>query len=370
MVKTFDKKETDKFVNTVKQVLEEKNVDLLYTLMPTKGELKTLKAPNVDKIYKEQRERIPKSAVIFFQDLEDNKIDTSLLKVDEIDVDLIEYDGIWGTKVFTITFNAGDIKFFVVLKKVVILDTRLVLGGKDITFALKNAKTVTTKKPIIRQEVKKKWTGTYTVETLKNPAGYLEYAHKEATVYDTLHVEGNLDLDNLCDEGIYTLVVKGDLTVTGDIINANSNTGTTLSVEGTTRAKNMIAGGAIISLNNVIIKDFTIGFYNDGILSIEKLSTDILISNDHHTEITNASEVKVYIDYEDDNKGMVNIEDIDALYEYLSSYTELVEVFELLEEYDDEGFYIDYDVLNKMIVANNYDFLKCKIFEFVESTGV
>jgi len=366
MAKKFTKKETKKFLDIIQKGLQEKNVDLFYKMLPTKDELKILKVPNVNKFYKDKRERIFESFSILFEDLEENKIDSTSIEVMDVDLKMMEHSGLWGTKYFTITFKEKNVDFLIVLKEVFILDKRLIWGGRGIDFELKNEEIVTTQERISKKEVDGKWIGTHTVEIMENLGGYLEYAHKEAVVYDTLNVEGNLDLDNLCNEGIYTLIVKGDLTVTGDIINSNSNTGTTLSVEGTTRANNMIAGGSILSLNEVIIKDFTIGFYNDGILSIEKLHTDILISNDHHTEITDASEVEIYIDWEEDDKGKVNIEDIGALVKYLAQNKEFIEPLHLIEE-DDGAFYLDDDVLNQMIVEKKYDTLKRTIFEYVEN---
>ena len=368
MAKKFTKKETKNFLDIIQKGLQEKNVDLFYKMLPTKDELKILKVPNVNKFYKKQQEDIPEFCGILFEDLKENQIDTSQLEVGDIDVDMTEYNGISGTKLFTITFDTGDMEFLIIVKEVMILDKRLIWGGRGIDFELKNEEIVTTQERISKKEVDGKWIGTHTVEIIENLGGYLEYAHKEAVVYDTLHVEGNLDLDNLCNEGIYTLVVKGDLTVTGDIINTNSNTGTTLSVEGTTRANNMIAGGSILSLNEVIIKDFTIGFYNDGILSIEKLNTDILISNDHHTEITDASEVEIYIDYdEEESVGKVTINDMEALLKHLAQTQKFIKPLKLIIEEDKDEFYLDYDVLNEMIVKKKYDTLKRKIFKYVKN---
>lgn len=168
---------------------------------------------------------------------------------------------------------------------------------------------------------------------------YIEHAHKKARVYESLHIDGDLDLNQLYKEEIYTVIVKNHLTVSGNIINSNANFGSSLFVLGETLATNLIAGGSIIALNRAKIKDFTIGFYNDGYLSIELLYTDILLNFGHDTALKDKSNINVHLNsfyYELDKEDSLN--DITMLAKYLYEHKEYSKMVDR-EEDDDEVFY-------------------------------
>lgn len=83
------------------------------------------------------------------------------------------------------------------------------------------------------------------------------------------HLSGDLELDWGIDwierNGIVGVACEGDLTVDGDVLNRNSDTGPLLFVNGKLRVRNLIAGGSrVILLGDVEASGLVIGFYNHG----------------------------------------------------------------------------------------------------------
>ncbi|MGP9825256.1 hypothetical protein ACT048_12300 [Ectopseudomonas khazarica] len=105
-------------------------------------------------------------------------------------------------------------------------------------------------------------------------------------------IEGDLRIDDnlLLDWEAFDshgLVVTGNLTVTGSIINANSNGGPFLLVAGQTRAHAIIGGGAeLVFEGNAQVADIVIGHYNDGILTFQAdLTVPVVVTMDHYLYI-------------------------------------------------------------------------------------
>ena len=87
------------------------------------------------------------------------------------------------------------------------------------------------------------------------------------------------------------LVVTGDLYVEGNVINANSDYGAFLFVNGNLKSKNLIGGGSdIVVMGNADIQELMLGHYNDGVLHINgNTSAQLVISDDHDTAIRTAA---------------------------------------------------------------------------------
>jgi hypothetical protein len=85
------------------------------------------------------------------------------------------------------------------------------------------------------------------------------------------------------DYGIRGIIINGNLTINGSLINDNSNDGPFLLVTGNLTAWNAVAGGAYIRVyGNADIEEVTYSHYNDGSFHIEgNLTTTICISDDH-----------------------------------------------------------------------------------------
>jgi hypothetical protein len=111
-------------------------------------------------------------------------------------------------------------------------------------------------------------------------------------------VEGDLTIDGplICDwdtgHAAAGLIVTGVLTVSGPIINENRNGGPFLLVEGSTRARAIVGGGAeFVFVGNAVVDEIVVGEYNDGILRfLGSLKTPVAVTNDHHFEISGGLE--------------------------------------------------------------------------------
>jgi Domain of unknown function (DUF4116) len=101
-----------------------------------------------------------------------------------------------------------------------------------------------------------------------------------------VRIDGDLGLDWTDDRfaGHIGLVVDGDLTVTGNIINENGNAGPFLLVRGNLRARNVVAGGAEFHIEgDADIEELLLGHYNDGTLAIDGTTRAQLILSDDHS---------------------------------------------------------------------------------------
>ena len=99
-----------------------------------------------------------------------------------------------------------------------------------------------------------------------------------------LHVSGDLLVDWSKDfDAAVGLIVEGDLTVDGAIVNTNLNDGPFLLVTGTTNARTLYAGGAEFRFEGEsTFSDAVIGCYNDGYARFAgDLHAPVVIAEDH-----------------------------------------------------------------------------------------
>ncbi len=89
------------------------------------------------------------------------------------------------------------------------------------------------------------------------------------------------------------IIVKGNLKVTGNIINKSTDYGPFLFVTGNVTAKNLIAGGSeVVVLGNVTVTGVIFGFYNHGRIKITgKTKAKAIIASDHVVEL-NSSDIE------------------------------------------------------------------------------
>jgi hypothetical protein len=104
-----------------------------------------------------------------------------------------------------------------------------------------------------------------------------------------LEIDGNLlvDWSKQWRDAHTGMIVTGNLTVKGDVLNTNINDGPFLFVTGNLVACNLLSGGGEIHIEgDAQIKDLVIGEYNDGVLTIRgELQCRLLIIDDHHVDI-------------------------------------------------------------------------------------
>jgi hypothetical protein len=83
--------------------------------------------------------------------------------------------------------------------------------------------------------------------------------------------------------GVRGIIITGNLTVHGSIINSNMNDGPFLLVMGNVAAHNLVAGGGHMQVNgSAAIRGVSYGHYNDGSIHINgDLSTAVFINEDH-----------------------------------------------------------------------------------------
>lgn len=123
-------------------------------------------------------------------------------------------------------------------------------------------------------------------DAAKEPAlrDHLQGPARATEVYDGhLIVDGDLSLDGQ-GPGI---LVRGDLTVKGNVVNLDGTVGRPLVVTGALKANNLVAGGSeIVVLGPSTLKNAVLAHYNDGTLKLKGLVTArALINDDHHTEL-------------------------------------------------------------------------------------
>lgn len=101
------------------------------------------------------------------------------------------------------------------------------------------------------------------------------------------HLSGDLELDWgigwIERNGIAGVACEGDLTLDGDVLNRNSDTGPLLFVGGKLRVRNLIAGGSrVIVLGDVEASGLVVGFYNHGSIQVRgDLRAQAFIMEDH-----------------------------------------------------------------------------------------
>ncbi|HEX7153550.1 MAG TPA: hypothetical protein VF618_18830 [Thermoanaerobaculia bacterium] len=112
-------------------------------------------------------------------------------------------------------------------------------------------------------------------------------------VYDgDHHVKGNLDLDyGRAWGGDVGMVVNGNLTVSGNIMNGERNFGAFLVVFGSVQARHLVAGGSSIHVTrDARLAGIILGHYTHGTLVIEgETEAAMIISGDHTTRIRTTS---------------------------------------------------------------------------------
>lgn len=103
--------------------------------------------------------------------------------------------------------------------------------------------------------------------------------------------------------GVRGIIVTGNLTVNGSIINRNCNSGAFLYVLGDVKAKNLMGGGAYLSIyKNAMIEGITYGHYNDGQIDIMgDLSCPILINEDHDVHYKKLIKNSIFLDSNTDH---------------------------------------------------------------------
>jgi hypothetical protein len=140
--------------------------------------------------------------------------------------------------------------------------------------------------------------GSYYERTLKNYYficidgdavidGDLQIDYKKAWSTDSIEWRRafNISDDDTINQnfGIRGLIVNGNLTVNGSIINSDSDSGPFLYVIGNVRANNLISGGAFMYVcGDADINGVAYGHYNDGFINIKgNLSCPVFINDDH-----------------------------------------------------------------------------------------
>lgn len=110
------------------------------------------------------------------------------------------------------------------------------------------------------------------------------------------------------------LVVTGNLTVAGSVINKNNNYGPSLDVCGNISARNLIGGGSYIKVNGAArIDGVTFAHYNDGSLAIEgELDCPVIINEGHDLSFKSHRDNKVHIDGDSSDKNIISNSDDDG----------------------------------------------------------
>jgi len=373
----FDKKEQSNFISKVHNALLKNNSKALLSLFMTIDEISSVVENlklnrDIDKDLKRSKDKAKKASKNLLNFINEHISDFSSSEIIDIEADVQDISSLLGTSRFYIIFKTPTTYFKIGISEVMSIGGRLFWNGSGISYT-------TSEKPFEKTKQKGKNNGfkednlvgefqeKKIEDTEFKSLYYIEDAHQKARVYESLKIKGDLDLNQLYEEEIYTILVKGDLVVTGNIINDNGDIGSSLFVLGKTTSTNLIAGGSIISLNKATIKDFTIGFYNDGYLSIKSLSTDILLSFDHHTTITEDSNISIYLNsFHDEIDTEDNLNDISMLAKYFYQHKELSKMVTKEEEDDEIYYHLDYDILNKKIIKNQYSKIQKTIYGFAK----
>jgi hypothetical protein len=118
---------------------------------------------------------------------------------------------------------------------------------------------------------------------------------KELNIADDENLKNNY--------GIRGVIVTGNLTVNGSIVNSDMNDGAFLLVMGNVTAHNLVAGGAhMVIKGNANARDVAYGHYNDGSIQINgDLSAPIFINEDHDFGFNALKNNQFKYDFNDDD---------------------------------------------------------------------
>lgn len=358
---SFDPQAQSNFVSTAHRALISGDINTLLPLLITKQGLshvfsKLGRERDLEHELEKCNADALKSGTALLNTIREEIHDFSTSRFIDVHTDVTDKNGVLGTGSFSIVFKTTTQYLKIRISEVISIDGALFWTGSKLSLGTSSEPFT---KPSSISDVPKFDTSILVGNLDVSPTSTLEFqsqayidlAHQNPRVYDSLHITGDLDLDALYNDGIYAIFVKHDLFVTGNIINTDGDVGSSLFVLGETRAKNLLAGGSVISLNSAIIDDFTIGFYNHGVLSINALATNISLQFDHYTEIANACDTLVSMNSDANNDQ----EDIELLAKYLynSDHSDGLVTYDV-EDDGDEFYDIDYDVLNRLICDNQH----------------
>ncbi|WP_243369428.1 hypothetical protein [Microvirga solisilvae] len=99
---------------------------------------------------------------------------------------------------------------------------------------------------------------------------------------------------------VTAIVVEGDLTIHGNLLNLNLNDGPMLFVTGTLQAHNLIKGGSyILVLGDLQAQGIVVGEYNDGVIRVGgRIEAQATLSIDHDVHARKGIE-GAYHDFEE-----------------------------------------------------------------------
>lgn len=101
--------------------------------------------------------------------------------------------------------------------------------------------------------------------------------------------EGDTTLESLVldDDDGYSIIVAGDLTIAGDLLNQASDYGHTLLVLGALRARNIIAGGASIKVEGEVYLENALYARGLGTMAARRLTAPAVIVDDYNLKLEN-----------------------------------------------------------------------------------
>jgi hypothetical protein len=135
---------------------------------------------------------------------------------------------------------------------------------------------------IEHEDLKQKFELHRKIQFLKNG-----YPYNLRVIEGDLTIEGDLNLESEDVPYSHGLLVTGNLTVSGCILNTSSDTGAFLLCLGNLKAFALTGGGSeIVIEGNATVDEIVIGHYNDGILGFRKdLHCPLVVSLDHDLTI-------------------------------------------------------------------------------------
>ena len=150
-------------------------------------------------------------------------------------------------------------------------------------------------------------------------------------------------------EGMSAIVVIGNLTVSGNLINVDGYD-PLFYVSGNLSAKNLICGNTVMVVNgNVDIAEATLGYYNDGMMYIGgKLTTAWLSDDEHDLSAKKGIKIKYKQSIEELCEANVFIDDIEEYDDILQKLSEGGSVFTSSNEPEEK----DYDYWMKLVAKN------------------
>jgi hypothetical protein len=96
-----------------------------------------------------------------------------------------------------------------------------------------------------------------------------------------LTVSGPLDLDR---DDVDAVIVDGDLTVAGAVVNRDSDVGVALVVMGNLRATGLIAAGSeIVVRGDLVVDGIIFGYYNHGSVTVKGATRATAIITEYHS---------------------------------------------------------------------------------------